>query len=563
MSALAKLTLKQLLKNSAATYGSRLALAQVDGISLTFTELSDKVQQVSEQLHEHGIVAGDRVAILSENRPQWGIAYFAITTMGAVVVPILTDFHANEISHILRHSECKAAFISDRIDVKIEEDLIPPQCIIFRIEDFTLRDHRQNQDRLHKIVSDGRKELSKIKETALRLAGLMPAEVQEDDLAAIIYTSGTTGHSKGVMLSHKNIVSNAIATTQIIDINCTDRLLSVLPLSHAYECTLGFITVVMVGAAVYYIDKPPTARVLTPVLMEVRPTMMLTVPLVIEKIYKTRILPKFNKSWFSRMLYHLPVLRKKFNRIAGKKLVNFFGGELKSFCIGGAGLAQEVEQFLREAGFPYAIGYGLTETSPLVTGTDPAGTVYRSAGCALPGVEIKINAPNTETGEGEVLVRGPSVMKGYYNDPVRTQEVLTPDGWFRTGDLGYIDRNGFLFIKGRLKNMILGPSGENIYPEEIESIINEFQEVSESLVFDQSGQLVAKVHLNYEVLDERFSSQHLKESEIKERIRNLLEHLRLKINERVASYCRIKKIIEQAEPFELTPTKKIKRYLYI
>ncbi len=559
---LSTLTLNALLKNSVQTYPTHIALGEVDGATINYSALQDKVHVVSELLSNQGIIAGDRVALLSENKPQWGIAYLAITTMGAVVVPILPDFTTAEVQHIVRHSGAKAIFVSEKLYSKVEDEFESSLRSVFIIEDFSTVPLRTKGERLKEFIDQGSIELDKLRGAAKRWAG-RTREVQEDDLASIIYTSGTTGNSKGVMLTHKNIVSDAIATTGIIDVNHTDRLLSILPLSHAYECTLGLVLVLLVGAAVYYVDKPPTARVLTPALQSVKPTIMCSVPLVIEKIFKTRILPQFTQKRVVRGLYGINFMRRTLHRAAGKKLLRFFGGELRSFCIGGASLAPEVEHFLREAQFPYAIGYGLTETAPLIAGTDPAGTVLRSTGKPLPGVEIKIDKPNPHTGEGEILVRGPMVMQGYYKDADRTSEVLDKEGWLRTGDLGAFDSNGYLYIKGRLKNMILGPSGENIYPEEIEAVLNEEADVLESLVYEQNGQLIARVFLNYEELEQMFSSEKLNDSEIKERIVARLEMIRTHVNSQVKPFSRINKIIEQTEPFDKTPTQKIKRYLYV
>jgi long-chain acyl-CoA synthetase len=280
-------------------------------------------------------------------------------------------------------------------------------------------------------------------------------------------------------------------------------------------------------------------------------------------MFKTRILPRLTGSPVTRSLYRVPFLRKRLHRIAGKKLLKSFGGQLKLFCIGGAPLASDVESFLRDARFPYAIGYGLTETSPLVVGTGPEATRHQSAGKPLPGIGIRIDNADPSNGEGEIMVTGPTVMKGYYKDPARTSEVLTNENWLHTGDLGVIDRDGYVFVKGRIKNMILGSNGKNVYPEEIESIINEFEIVLESLVFQQNDQIAARIHLNYEDLDRKFASEHLQESQIRERIKTLLEDLRRQINARLSSFSRIQVLIEQTEPFEKTPTQKIKRHLYV
>jgi long-chain acyl-CoA synthetase len=290
---------------------------------------------------------------------------------------------------------------------------------------------------------------------------------------------------------------------------------------------------------------------------------MLSVPLVIEKIFKTKVHPQFAKSSLRRGLYAVPFIRKRLHRIAGKKLLATFGGSLRLFPIGGAPLAPDVELFLREAGFPYTIGYGLTETAPLVAGTSPGKCRYRSTGPPIPGTQIRINNPNPATGEGEIVIKGPTVMKGYFRDPERTASVFTPDGWFRSGDLGVFDSDGFLYIKGRLKNMILGPNGKNIYPEELESIISEFDLVLESLVYEQDNQLVSRIHLNYEEVERILSDVGKREAQIRKEIGTLLDRLKQQINERLPSYARIQRIIEQTEPFEKTPTQKIKRHLYV
>ena len=335
-----------------------------------------------------------------------------------------------------------------------------------------------------------------------------------------------------------------------------------LPLSHCYEFTIGFLIPLIQGAAVYYLDKPPVAKVLLPAMQKVKPTMMLTVPLIMEKLFKTKVLPQFTSSSVTRFFYNLSFFRIKLHKIAAAKIYKMFGGELRFFGIGGALLAPEVEQFMREGNFPYAIGYGLTETSPLIAGSSPDVTKFRSTGIILPGIEVKIDQPNPETGEGEICVRGANVMKGYFKDPERTARVLSSDGWFRTGDLGMMDKDGYLYIKGRMNSMIVGPSGENIYPEEIESIINRSDYVLESIVYQDNGQLIARIHLNYELLDKELASSKLSETQISQHIKKKLEEIRRQVNANVSAFSRINKVIEQTEPFEKTPTKKIKRFLY-
>jgi len=550
------------LKRSTQFYPQRTALSYADGNPINYAELTNQVNRLSAFLQDQGVGEGDRVAIVGENSPNWGIAFFTVTTMGAVAVPILPDFHTSEIHHILRHSGSKAVFVSERFFHKVEDFDLDDFTAVVLLDDFSIIGADTSKARLKKLLAEGGKELKKIKTMVLRIAGILPVQIKEDALASIVYTSGTTGHSKGVMLSHRNLVSDAIATTDIVNVTDEDRLLSILPLAHVYECTLGLILPIMKGAAVYYLRKPPTAAIMLPALATVKPTIMLSVPLIIEKMYKSRIAPEITKKKLFRLLYRFPLLRRRINKMAGKKLLAIFGGDLKMFCIGGAALSSEVEKFLREANFPYAVGYGLTETSPLVAGTNAVRTKFRSTGPAIPGVEIKIDRANPKTSEGEILVRGDTVMQGYYNDPDRTAEAFSPDGWLKTGDLGFIDFDNYLYINGRIKNVIVGPSGENIYPEAIESIVNRSDDVLESLVFQEQGSLAARIHLDYEKLDIEFAEKHLSETEIQDHITTLLEDVRKQVNEQVSTFSRISKVIEQTEPFEKTPTQKIKRYLY-
>ncbi len=562
MATLENLTVVDVLKKAVTDFPNNTASSSVNGNAITYSEFNNKVQQISNFLKEQGIVSGDRVAIVSENSSNWGVAYFAVTTMGAVAVPIMTEFQSADIHHILRHSGSKAIFISAKLYEKVEEFNNEELSIYILIDDFSIIPHSKTTDLISKTLKEGKREFTKILDAALKFVGIKNEEVKEDDLAVIVYTSGTTGHSKGVMLTHKNIVFDAMATLDFVDMNGEDRLLSQLPLAHTMECTLGLITPMIVGASVYYLDKPPTAAVLLPALKKVKPTVIISVPLIIEKIYKMKVLPEINKKRVTRNLYKIPFFRKKINKVAGKKLAQTFGGKLRLFPIGGAALAPDVELFLGEAKFPYAVGYGLTETSPLVTGTDNTKVRFKASGTTLKGMEVKIADKDDVTGEGEVLIKGPNVMQGYYRDEEKTKEVFTEDGWFKTGDLGYVDSDGYLFLKGRSKNVIIGSNGKNIYPEEIESVINENNFVLESLVYSSEGKIFARVHLNYEELDEEMDSKNITEAEARKKVDSLLNELLITVNGKVSSFSKVNKIIEQPEPFEKTPTKKIKRYLY-
>jgi long-chain acyl-CoA synthetase len=352
-------------------------------------------------------------------------------------------------------------------------------------------------------------------------------------------------------------VANAQAVFSIVPVSREDRLLSILPLAHAFEATLGLVCPLSRGASIRYLGKTPTARVLLPALAEVRPTIVLSVPLVVEKIFMSSVLPKLSRTRFNRILCRFSLTRRLISRLAGKRLMAAFGGRVRVLAIGGAPLAADAERFLREARFPYAIGYGLTEASPLITGTSPAHTRPLSSGTVLEGMELRLAAMHPRTGEGEIEVRGPSVMRGYYKLPEVSAEVLSEDGWLRTGDLGIVSRDGYVFIKGRSKNVIIGPSGENIYPEELESLFFASPYVQEVLVYARGGRLTARVYLDVDRAEEYFAAHPGRTTS------DLLEAIRLEVNSRTSSFSRIQKMVEQTEPFEKTATQKIKRYLYV
>jgi long-chain acyl-CoA synthetase len=521
-------TLQEVLLRSAARFNDRPALSLLGCEPVGYRAVLGRARGVASLLASRGVRAGDRVGILGENGPAWGIAYFAVTSMGAVAVPILTDFPAAQIGTIVGHSGCRVVLVSSPLREKLTSAL--QEC------------------------GDGKPEMVGLEEAAAGEGSFDFPLVSGDDLAVIIYTSGTTGHSKGVMLTHGNIVSNAVATRSIIQLQPCDRLLSILPLAHTYECSIGFVAALLQGSSVTYLDRPPTATVLLPALARVRPTVMVTVPLVMEKIVRSRVLPELQR----HALYARPLVRRFLNLVAGVKLKRLFGGCLRFFGIGG--LAPDVERFLAEARFPYAIGYGLTETSPLVAGCAPFRTRVGSVGPALAGVEVRL--ADAGPGGGEIQVRGPNVMRGYYLDPERTREAFTEDGWFRTGDLGTRDARGRLFIRGRLKTMILGASGENIYPEEIEALINQSEAVAESLVYGDTSGVTALVHLKPEVIESLYGRVADGIAKAEAAVAGMLESLRRDVNERLAAFSRVQRVQLQREPFEKTPTQKIKRHVY-
>jgi long-chain acyl-CoA synthetase len=541
-----RMTFPAMFNETLRKFGKNNAYSFVGEEPKSYERVNQEVQALTAFLEKNGVCPGDRVALLSSNMPNWGVAYFSVTFMGAVIVPILPDFSATEVSNVLEHSGAKAIFISTSLLTRIEGFKSAELKTGILIEDFSL------------IFSEkGSVEFD------ITAVPSVKYDVKEEDLASIIYTSGTTGRSKGVMLTHKNITFNALSGMVIQPMNENDRFLSVLPLSHTYENTLGLILPMLSGSCVYYLRKPPTPPVLLPAMAEIKPSVMLTVPLIMEKVYFNKILPAFREKLILRLLYKIPFFRKKLNAAAGKKLYKTFGGNLKFYGIGGAKLNRTVEQFLIEAKFPYAIGYGLTETSPLLAGANPSKSVFESTGPKIEGMELKINNPDPNTGEGEIWAKGPCIMKGYYKEPEMTKEVLTEDGWFKTGDLGTLDKNENVYIKGRLKNMILSSTGENIYPEEIESIINNFRFVVESLVIQQKGKLVALVHINMEELEKKYLD--LKQDMSKqfdEKVEEVLNELQMYVNTHVNKFSQIQKVVLQPVPFQKTATLKIKRFLY-
>lgn len=547
----AELTLPAIFAETLSKYPKRPAMAMVGLPAVSYEELHSRVHSVMALLENLDIQAGDKVAILSTNLVNWGVSYYAIALMGAVVVPLLPDFHPDEIANILLHSEAKAVFVSEGLMPKIAGESWVDTLVKIKIEDFS-------------IIGIPKKPHSPIRPSVPQNQYI----VKPDDLLAIIYTSGTTGKSKGVMLTHRNICFDALMSGRVQEILPTDRFLSILPLSHTYENTLGLILPMMSGACVYYTGKTPTPSVLLPALKMVRPTIMLSVPLIIEKIYNNQIKPALSKNAGMRMAMRIPVLRLQLTRLAGRKLVKTFGGELKFFGIGGAKLNRHVEKFLIDARFPYAIGYGLTESSPMLAGCNPQHTRLQSTGKPIDGIELKLNNPNQVTGEGEIWAKGPNIMQGYYKEPQLTSEILTPDGWLKTGDLGVFDQDGNLYIKERIKNIIVRSGGENVYPEEIESVINTFEHVTESLVVERNGKLTALVNFNVEEIKNHYHRhihlfQHLEIGDyIRHEINRLISELKDFIKHRLNKFSQIQDVVHHPEPFEKTATLKIKRYLY-
>lgn len=505
------------------------------GKEYTYKSFKQSCDNLSKRLTQFGIGASDKVAIFAQNMPEWSIAFFSIVPFGRIAIPILPESSANEVTNILNHSESKVLFVSKKLLPNVSQESLDKLTLVIDIETF---EEIKKDD--SKFTCDG------------KVAMPMP-----DDIATIIYTSGTTGNAKGVVLSHRNLSSCVASCFHAQPRNEKDRWLSILPMSHTLELTLGVLYPMYVGASVYYMSKPPVPALLLKAIKIVKPTTMLTVPLIIEKIYRSSILPTIKKSRvLSWMNTHANLLMCK---IIGLKLKKTFGGKLTFFGIGGAKLDTEVETFLLRAGFPYAVGYGLTETSPLLTFTVGKTRAPGSIGYTMKGVSLRLDNINPETGEGEIVAKGPNVMLGYYKDPERTRKAFTEDGWFKTNDLACLDAKGRYYIKGRLSNMILGASGENIYPEEIEQVINGIEDVDESIIVPRNGKLVALVTFNENTIDWNQEG----EDEFFRKIEAYKAKILSIVNKNVNRTSKVSDVQILKEPFEKTATRKIRRFKYL
>lgn len=534
-------TIYEVVKHSVEKFSERIAFSMIGGEDVSYKEVGERVEKVQDMLLDAGVGAGDKVAILSSSMPNWGVSYFAVTTAGMIAVPILPDFTSDELDLIITHSEAKAILVSDKLYTKLSKNTVEKFNIVIRTKGLNIISQRVTE-RAEKRVP------------------------QPDDIAAIIYTSGTTSKPKGVMLTHYALAMQLSIIPPLFDYNEEDVLLSILPLSHTYECTLGMIYPFSRGAHIHYMDRPPTASALMPALAQVRPTVIASVPLIMEKVYAGKVRPTFQKNALLRKLYGWDWSRKLLHKVAGKQLKKLFGGRMRLFAIGGSKFDSEAERFLLEAGFPYGIGYGLTETAPLIAGAVGKMVRVGSTGPSLPDVKIRLDDINPDTGQGEIVVKTPCCMKGYYKNEEATRAVFTEDGWFRTGDLGAITDDGWIYIKGRLKNMIVGPSGENIYPEDIEEVLNSNRFVAESVVTEEDGKLIALVYFDTTALEEAYDEFKFKMSVGKEQLALKMDEIKKEVmeyvNSKVNRFSKITKVVDNEGEFEKTPTKKIRRFVY-
>lgn len=527
-------TLEELFISSVSKYAD-LTVNMMAGTDIrqTYSAMGQSAERISEMLSQYGIGAGDKVAIYSAGHVNWISVFFSAVAFGRVAVPLLPDFSENEVNNIVLHSEAKAIFVSKKCYQKISENLRSTLPLIVDIETLEILADNSGSVEFAKTGHSG-----------------------PNDLAVLIYTSGTTGTAKSVMLTHDNFVSMVESCYSVFRIGKDDVLLSVLPLAHAYEMSLGMLYPFSAGSSVCYLTKAPTPSVLSKTLADVRPTAMLVVPLIIEKVVNNLVLPKIRKSkvlsWMDRNMHGILL------RIIGREMIKSFGGRLVFLGIGGAKLDVNVEMVLKDAHFPYYIGYGLTECAPLLSIACFKDTVPGSIGFPIKGVEMKLHNVNPETGEGEIIARGRNIMPGYYKDPERTAGVFTEGGWFRTNDLASMDKKGRYAIKGRLGNMIVGASGENIYPEEIESIFNKLSYVEDAIVISRNKKLVALVKLTDGLID----FQKIKNSDEKKKMEELRSNTADYVNSQVNTSSHIHSVEFMKEPFKKTATMKIRRFLY-
>jgi long-chain acyl-CoA synthetase len=522
------------------------------GKTFTYGEMAKEIAKLHILFKEYKINPGDKISVIGKNSSRWCIAHLATVTYGAVIVPILHDFNANDVEHIINHSDSALLFAADAIWETLSEEKISCVKGIISLTDFRLLSQREDEHLDCLMVElDGRF-------AEKYPAGFGPGDINysnqpDEDMVVLNYTSGTTGFSKGVMILGRNLSGNMEFAHHYIGLKRGDRMLSFLPLAHTYGAAFDFLYALTEGVDVTFLGKTPAPKVLLKAFQEVQPEIVISVPLIFEKIYKNMIIPTLNKRPISWAL-SLPLLDTQIYLQIRKKLIHALGGKVRQVIVGGAPFNNEVEDFLLKIKFPISVGYGMTECAPLISFSLCADFVPHSCGKVLSCMEARIDSGNPENVAGEIQVRGQNVMAGYYKNEAATKEAFTDDGWLKTGDLGTLDKNNNLFIRGRSKTMILGASGQNIYPEEIEAKLNNLPFVMESLVMEKNRRLIALVYPDYDSVDESGLSH--------EDLALIMEENRATLNKEVASYEKITEIQLFPNEFEKTPKKSIKRYLY-
>lgn len=532
--------------------GPLKAFSDFQGECISYAQVGERIVGLHKMFKEIGIKKGDKVALIGRNMTSWGVVYLGTITYGAVIVPILPDFNSSDMHHIVNHSESKLLFSTDLIFDKLDETKMTRLKGIISINQCkALVDNTEGE--LSKVVNKSQS-LLKGDGTSFSADQLNFPSIDAEELMVLSYTSGTSGFSKGVLLPHRSIWSNICYAREHLILKPEERVVSFLPLAHAYGCLFEFLWPFTVGCHITFLTRTPSPQIITQAFREIKPHLILSVPLILEKIFKKRVQPQLEETKVKTLL-KIPGLNKVvYNKIKAK-LLEVFGGEFREMIIGGAALNKDVEQFLRKIGFPFTIGYGMTECGPLISYAPWTESRPLSAGELVDRMEVKIDSDDPYNTVGEILVKGENTLLGYYKNQEATDEIFDKDGWLHTGDLGVIDRDNFIYIKGRSKNMLLGASGQNIYPEEIEATINSMNYVQECLVRDHDGKIEALVYPDYEATD----AEGLKEHQIEEK----LQDIKKQVNAILPSYMNVQMITLFPEEFEKTPKKSIKRYKYV
>jgi len=543
-----------LIQKSIIDNWDRDALTDYKGQTLQFHDVARKIEKLHILFENSGIQKGDKIALCGRNSSQWAVAFLATLTYGAIAVPILHEFNAEQVHNIVNHSEARLLFVGDHVATIIDPQAMPTLEGIINNPDYSLmvsRTDKLTYAREHLNELYGKKFPKYFRKEHVSYY----QEQSPEELAVINYTSGTTGFSKGVMLPYRALWSNFDFAISVLGttIKAGDKVISMLPMAHMYGMAFEFIFEFLHGCHVYYLNRVPSPAIIAQALADIRPRIVIAVPLIIEKIIRKKVFPKIQNNRM-RLLLQMPVISKKVREMICQEVLKAFGGNMYEVIIGGAALNQEVERFLKRIDFPYTVGYGATECAPIICYRDWHTFVPGSCGCAALHQEVKIVSPDPQRIPGEILTKGPNVMLGYYKNPEATAETIDRDGWYHTGDLGTMDAYGNVFINGRSKNMLLGPNGQNIYPEEIEDKLNSMTMVIESIVVQRDNKLVALVHPD---MDE---AKNMGFSE--EDIKNIMEQNRNGLNELIPAYEKISEIEIHMEEFEKTPKKSIKRYLY-
>lgn len=547
-------TLIQLIESSIKEHWDLPALSDYKGITLHYRDLARRIEKLHIIFEECGLRKGDKVAICSRNQANWGVVLLACITYGAVPVPILHEFKPSNIHHIVNHSDSRILFCGDVIWESLSQTEMPNLEAIILINDFSMLYVSRNEimyAREHLNQKFGEKYPARFLKTDVSY----DCNVLPDSLAMISYTSGTSGFSKGVMIPHRALLSN-IEFARLVHptIRSSAKVVSMLPTAHMYGFLFEFLFEMTVGAHVQFLTRIPSPRIILEAFDTVKPDLIIAVPLIIEKIYKQKLQPILNKMSV-KVLLKVPVIDQKIQQRIKDELIKSFGGNFKEIIIGGAPFNKEADAFFHRIGFPYTIGYGMTECAPIIAYAPCKELKLYSCGRVAPNMKIRIDSVDPVNVPGEIQVCGANVMLGYYKNPEATAAAFTEDGWMKTGDMGVLDRDGFLFIKGRCKSMILGPSGQNIYPEEIESVINNMPYVSESLVIEDNGKLVALIYPDMDAA----AVDGITTVNIQEKIEEIIFG---QVNEEMPNYSKIAEVKIYPEEFEKTPKRSIKRYLY-